>query len=144
MSNSRQARWAYFFNQCDFTITYIPGSQNNLADALSWRYPESLSLPQQNIIDPQRIVGTTQSFFNRVQAGYASLTAADLDRISHLVYKRDKYYYKGKAMFLPTKKIQTEALQMCHDSPITGHRGFKSTLELILRSFWWPSVRKDK
>ncbi|KAJ1215377.1 hypothetical protein NDU88_002986, partial [Pleurodeles waltl] len=31
--NSRQARWAFFFSQYDFYVTYIPGSQNILADA---------------------------------------------------------------------------------------------------------------
>ncbi|KAJ1189836.1 hypothetical protein NDU88_006578 [Pleurodeles waltl] len=60
--NSRQARWAFFFSQYDFYITYIPGSQNILADALSRRYPDCTPSPSQYLLEPSKIIGVAQSF----------------------------------------------------------------------------------
>jgi len=40
--NSRQARWALFFNRFDFTLSYRPGSRNVKPDALSCQFePEN-------------------------------------------------------------------------------------------------------
>ena len=36
--NPRQARWALFFTRFDFTLSYIPGTKNVKADALSRLY----------------------------------------------------------------------------------------------------------
>lgn len=36
--NQRQAHWSLFFTCFQFTVTYIPGSKNCKADALSRRY----------------------------------------------------------------------------------------------------------
>ncbi|KAK6581632.1 hypothetical protein PZA11_005329 [Diplocarpon coronariae] len=38
--SSRQARWAELLSEYDFTITYRPGSENPLADALTRRIDE--------------------------------------------------------------------------------------------------------
>lgn len=38
--NPRQARWALFFTRFDFKVTYIPGSKNVKADALSRLFDE--------------------------------------------------------------------------------------------------------
>ncbi|KAJ1097177.1 hypothetical protein NDU88_002303 [Pleurodeles waltl] len=71
--NSQQARWAFFFSQYDFVVTYIPGSQNIVADALSRRYPESTITTFPHIIEPCRIVGVVQSFLDRVKTEYQKL-----------------------------------------------------------------------
>lgn len=40
--NSRQARWALFFNRFDFTLSYRPGSRNVKPDILSHQFePEN-------------------------------------------------------------------------------------------------------
>ena len=39
--------------------------------------------------------------------------------------------------------LRYEVLQLCHDSCLAGHFGIEKTLNLVLRSYWWPSFRKD-
>ncbi|KAJ1121322.1 hypothetical protein NDU88_009435 [Pleurodeles waltl] len=141
--NSRQARWAFFFSQYDFVITYIPGSQNLVADALSRRYPDIAQNSSPHLIESSRIIGATQSFQERIQSEYQFLSASEWDKVTPFLQKKDNYFYHQHALFLPTKKVQTEALQMCHDSPIASHRGIRKTQELLQRYFWWPSLKTD-
>ncbi|CAJ0934142.1 unnamed protein product [Ranitomeya imitator] len=45
--NPRQARWSLFFSRFDFVISYLPGSKNVKADALSRSFvPDSPGLPE--------------------------------------------------------------------------------------------------
>ncbi|KAJ1127628.1 hypothetical protein NDU88_006024 [Pleurodeles waltl] len=141
--NSRQARWAFFFSQYDFYITYIPGSQNILADALSRRYPGCGDSAVQNLFDNNKIIGVAQTFLDQVKSEYARLHETELKRLRPQLHIDHDYYYHDKALFLPTKTVQIEALHMCHDSPIAGHRGVKATQDLLLRSFWWPTLKAD-
>ncbi|KAI3358253.1 hypothetical protein L3Q82_003251 [Scortum barcoo] len=56
--NSRQARWALFFSQFRFTLSYRPGSQNAKPDALSRLYdPEPAAKEPEPILPPDRVVG---------------------------------------------------------------------------------------
>ncbi|KAJ1141703.1 hypothetical protein NDU88_008031 [Pleurodeles waltl] len=141
--NSRQARWAFFFSQYDFYITYIPGSQNILADALSRRYPECSDSPVQNLFESNKIIGLVQTFLDQVKSEYSRLETTEMNKLRPQLHIDQGYYYHNKALFVPTKLVQTEALRMCHDSPIAGHRGMKATQELLLRSFWWPTLKAD-
>ncbi|KAJ1164023.1 hypothetical protein NDU88_004470 [Pleurodeles waltl] len=141
--NSRQARWAFFFSQYDFFITYIPGSQNILADALSRRYPECTPSSSQYLLEPRKIIGVAQSFLEEVQLEYANLSDHDIEELRPLIHKKQGYFYYQNLVFLPTNKVQEKALQMCHDSPVAGHRGIKATQELLSRFFWWPTWKLD-
>ncbi|CAJ0938188.1 unnamed protein product, partial [Ranitomeya imitator] len=45
--NPRQARWSLFFSRFDFVVSYLPGSKNVKADALSRSFvPDSPGLPE--------------------------------------------------------------------------------------------------
>ncbi len=52
--NSRQARWALFFNRFDFVLSYRPGSKNQKPDALSRQFdpPNMISTPVRIIPPP--------------------------------------------------------------------------------------------
>ncbi|KAK3538542.1 hypothetical protein QTP86_006708 [Hemibagrus guttatus] len=50
--NPRQARWALFFTQFQFTVTYRPGSKNGKADALSRQFEASSESIQADLILP--------------------------------------------------------------------------------------------
>jgi hypothetical protein len=39
--------------------------------------------------------------------------------------------------------LRYDVLHLCHDSQLAGHFGIEKTLNLVLRSYWWPSFRKD-
>jgi len=38
---------------------------------------------------------------------------------------------------------QLDVLHLYHDHRIGGHYGYRKTLDLILRRYWWKSIRKD-
>ncbi|KAJ1150750.1 hypothetical protein NDU88_003539 [Pleurodeles waltl] len=141
--NSRQARWAFFFSQYDFYITHIPGSQNILADALSRRYPDCTRAPAQHLLEPNKIIGVAQSFLEEVQLEYSNLSDDEVENLRPLLHKRQGYYYYQDLLFIPTNRVREKALQMCHDSPVAGHRGIKATQELLSRFFWWPTWKLD-
>lgn len=39
--------------------------------------------------------------------------------------------------------IRLEVLRLCHDSLLAGHFGIEKTMNLVMRSYWWPTFRKD-
>jgi hypothetical protein len=39
-------------------------------------------------------------------------------------------------------ELKRMILEECHDSPMAGHFGFAKTLDLVSRTFYWPSMRK--
>ena len=56
----RQLRWALFFSRFNFTLTYLPGSKNVRADALSRLFPAETpnrSPALDTILPPARVVG---------------------------------------------------------------------------------------
>ena len=56
--NSRQARWALFFNRFRFTLSYRPGSRNVKPDALSRIYdPEPVAKEPEPILPLNCVVG---------------------------------------------------------------------------------------
>ena len=56
--NSRQARWALFFNRFNFSLSYRPGSKNAKADALSHLFdPGSAPRFPSNILPQSCVVG---------------------------------------------------------------------------------------
>jgi hypothetical protein len=47
--------------------------------------------------------------------------------------------YEGR-LYVP-EGARLSVLSACHDDPLAGHFGFKRTLELLRREFWWPGAR---
>ena len=73
----RQARWMEFLSQFDVTICYLPGDQNNVADALS-RLPDNALTVTKNVVAStlgQQIRSTFQledTLLNEIKAGYTN------------------------------------------------------------------------
>lgn len=53
----------------------------------------------------------------------------------------DCLLFRGRIVI--PKKLRLDILKACHDSTIAGHPGNKKTFELISRSYWWPTCRRD-
>ena len=50
----------------------------------------------------------------------------------------DQLHYKQRLYVPPAKHLDT--LHFCHDHCSAGHPGIQRTLELVERSYWWPSL----
>uniref|UniRef100_A0A8D0AQG0 Reverse transcriptase n=1 Tax=Sander lucioperca TaxID=283035 RepID=A0A8D0AQG0_SANLU len=71
--NSRQARWALFFGQFNFSLTYRPGSKNVKPDALSRQFWRNPSLPTPSSLVPAWWLGSRLQVFLPSWSGSYSL-----------------------------------------------------------------------
>uniref|UniRef100_A0AAY4CER3 Gypsy retrotransposon integrase-like protein 1 n=3 Tax=Denticeps clupeoides TaxID=299321 RepID=A0AAY4CER3_9TELE len=128
--NPRQARWALFFEQFDFQLSYRPGSKNQKADALSRQHaPDSPSSDPEPVLPPHRILGPLRwSLETKVRAAQASDPGPDNT--------------PPECMYVPNT-CRPDVLHWGHSSVLSGHPGRQRTLSFIRRAFWWPSVRRD-
>ncbi|KAL0146466.1 hypothetical protein M9458_058229 [Cirrhinus mrigala] len=128
--NSRQARWALFFNRFNFTLSYRTGSKNTKPDALSRQFspPEGVAIPE-TILPHSKIVASVQW----------GLEAAV--RRAHQQHPGPENGPPG-LLFVPCH-LRSKVLQWAHTSPPSGHPGATRTCKLIQKKFWWPKLQKE-
>jgi hypothetical protein len=162
--NRRQVRWASFFADFDFEIVHRPGYLCK-PDALS-RRPDYRPTAEETERNGQLL---PPSLFRKsstiVRARLVSLDRP-LDSLhSELIaaHNSDPYvrrfllspytsefrlaslhhgalYVDGK-LYVP-EQFRTRVLQTCHDAPTSGHLGVENTLDLVLRRYYWPDMRR--
>ncbi|QRW22924.1 Retrotransposable element Tf2 protein [Rhizoctonia solani] len=49
-------------------------------------------------------------------------------------------FYQGRIVVPDVGNLQTDLLQIFHDSPLAGHPGRQWTLELVSRYYYWPGI----
>jgi hypothetical protein len=47
---------------------------------------------------------------------------------------------QGKIYIPDHKNLRLEFLQNHHDHPLRGHQGIRKTVQLIMRSYFWPGL----
>ncbi|KAK3529708.1 hypothetical protein QTP70_034700 [Hemibagrus guttatus] len=123
--NPRQARWALFFTRFKFAISYLPGSKNVKADALSRIYGPDIASDDPEPILPEKIFASPISWSDGTlpESGAPPGCPPGLQFIlrSHC----------------------TSLIHSTHVSLGTGHPGIKGTL-LLLQRFWCPGTNLDK
>jgi hypothetical protein len=158
--NRRQARWNMSLSRFDFTITYRPGKQQGLSDALSRRAylaPKAgdAAFDQQctTLLQPER--------FRLCAMSMALPIDADFHRDIQMASTQDPLFCRTKQhpdndkfkiqdnllyfedrVYIPEGSLRLRVLQSRHDFPAAGHFGFNKTLELVSRDFWWPQMWK--
>uniref|UniRef100_A0A3P9KUB3 Gypsy retrotransposon integrase-like protein 1 n=1 Tax=Oryzias latipes TaxID=8090 RepID=A0A3P9KUB3_ORYLA len=128
--NSRQARWALFFNRFNFTLSYRPGSKNTKADALSRREGEPVAVPPPEFILPQsaRVAVLNTDIEEEVMAA-ASNTGSPSACPTDCIFVPDT--------------LRSKVLNWFHASRLFCHPGCKRTYALIRQRFWWPTLKED-
>ncbi len=127
--NPRQARWALFFTQFQFSITYQPGDKNVKADSLSRIHaPDKPSSPEP-ILPPAVLVSPIR---------WA------LDEKIHIAFITEPAPLGGPEgkTYVPTS-LRTTLLGSLHASPGSGHPGSQRTLLFLQARHWWPSMAWD-
>lgn len=157
----RQARWQEFLAQYDFTIQYIPGEQNTVADALS-RLPadtddipsytcDTINMPSNigNNIKPIAIVLSITSdnkLLNDIKDGYQSDHWCK--RLTQLtgslpgLQERDGLLYINNRLVIPRiTHLRETVFRLAHDD--LGHCGVDKSYAALRESFYWPNMRRD-
>ncbi|XP_023806908.1 uncharacterized protein LOC105356774 isoform X2 [Oryzias latipes] len=128
--NSRQARWALFFNRFDFSLSYRPGSLNTKADALSRRdaCPSREETPEFILPVSARLAIINTDIEEEVRSanqGSQSPSACPTECI-----------------YVPDN-LRAKVIQWFHSSRMFCHPGQRRTFAIIRQRFWWPNMRKD-
>ena len=165
--NRRQARWALYLSQFDFTLKHVAGSKMGKADGLSRRADWKVGIDKDN--DNQVFIKNDwiRSMYEVVVEGLevdllekikkARSRDKDVIRVVEKMKKAGVKELKGNEwkiegnivlkegkVYVPKdKELRAEVIWLHQNVPVAGHRGRWKTVELVTRNYWWPGVTRD-
>ena len=165
--NRRQARWALYLSQFDFTLKHVAGTKMEKADGLSrradWKvgidkdndnqvfiknnwirsmYEVVVEGPEVELVEKIKKARSKDEDVVRIvkemkKAGVKELRGNEWKIEGELVLKEGKVYVPKD------EELRVEIIQLHHDVPAAGHGGRWKTVELVTRNYWWPGVTRD-
>ena len=165
--NRRQARWALYLSQFDFTLKHVAGTKMEKADGLSRRVDWKIGVEKDNenqvfikdnwihSIQEVLVEGPEVELLEKIKK--AKSNDKDVVRVVEEMKKagvkelqgnewkieEDLVLKEGKVYVLKEEELKTEIIQLYHDMLAVGHRGRWKTVELVTRNYWWPRVMRD-
>ncbi|KAK7926171.1 hypothetical protein WMY93_008481 [Mugilogobius chulae] len=128
--NSRQARWALFFNRFNFTLSYRPGSKNIKPDALSRQFDyTSTERCTSSILPTSCVLGAVTWEIERLVKD----ATANVPTPAGCPPNR---------LFVPGN-LRSQVIHWAHDSLFSCHPGIRRTCFVLRQRFWWPSLEDD-
>ena len=144
----RQARWQEFLTDYNFSIEYVKGGRNTVADALSQMpvggeggpvdRPKMVAVVLQVTTDPKisadiRHGYQTDAFCQKMLRNAASFPNIKIE---------DGLIYIGSRLVVPrTGTIREDLFQMAHDS--LGHFGVEKSYVNLHSAYYWPRMRAE-
>jgi hypothetical protein len=156
--NRRQVRWAETLATYNFKISYVKGSENARADALS-RKPEYLEnkthvsrailksdgddLTFNHMELAATMVVTTDHWTPRFKQQYDkdAVAKAQLQKPQTPFTIHDGILRFSGRVYVPAH-LRKEFVAYEHGLPAHGHQGVRKTLERLSRSYYFPGMRK--
>ena len=165
--NRRQARWALYLSQFDFTLKHVArtkmGKANGLSRRLDWKievdkdnsnqvfikdnwirsmYEVVVEGPEVELVEKIKKVRSKDEEVVRVveemkRAGVKELRENKWKIEGDLVLKEKKVYIPKD------EELRVEIIRLHHDILAAGHGGRWKTVELVTRNYWWPGVTRD-
>ena len=163
--NRRQARWSELLSSYNFVIEHRPGALNGRADMLSRRFDTSttdnnvrplLRLAMLEAVEP---VWSDDQIFKLIREATPDdptlgpilrfLTTAHGETPSQLRRQLHDYtlcdgllFFRGAIMVPDNEEFRRQILRSRHDAPAAGHLGRAKTVDLVARTFYWPSLTR--
>ena len=159
--NRRQARWSLFLSRFDFELHHRPGKTAGKPDALSRRadhIPEGEDNKDIVLLKPEWFAQVAATRGHAEVQGVGDELLADIsknsireEKVSKALGRRDPRWtkegplllYKGLVYVPPDDELRRRVLQAHHDTQFAGHPGQAKTLELLLRNYYWPTIKSD-
>jgi hypothetical protein len=148
--NRRVARYLGFLEDFDYELRHIAGTKN-WADPLSRRpdhddgkgdNEDMVALPDKAFV---RIIDLTI-----LDQQIEKEQKEDLPKLNswgerYIIRQGEDNVWRLKAAMVVTRPeaVRTHLLQQYHDSPTAGHPGIWKTLQVLLKDYWWPTIRDD-
>ncbi|RDB23205.1 Transposon Tf2-9 polyprotein [Hypsizygus marmoreus] len=146
----RQARWMEYLSQYEYSINYISGDLNTVADALS-RLPDSIDTPSFPVVCPVFEIRSDPSILADIKEGYSSDTwckslITDLEKglvdTKLEISLSDGLLFIGQRLIIPRfKDLRENLFRLAHDN--LGHFGGNKTYLTLRDDFYWPNMRRD-
>ena len=165
--NRRQARWALYLSQFDFTLKHVAGAKMGKADRLSrrvdWKvgvdkdndnqvfikdnwihsvYEVVVEGPEVELVEKIKKARSKDEDVVRVveemkKAGVRELEGNEWKLEEDLILKEGKVYVPKD------EELRVKVIQLHHDMPVAGHGGRWKIVELVTRNYWWLGVTRD-
>ncbi|ESK85053.1 hypothetical protein Moror_15697 [Moniliophthora roreri MCA 2997] len=159
--NWRQARWSLLLSMFDLRLVHIPGSQMTQSDALSRRpihvlhedtdnddvimLPDSLFINAINVDLQMRLkhaLGNDDFHSSALESLMDQGIPPIKSSLSDWRFDDDLLFYKGRAYVPNNVTLRREIVRTIHEGQPFSHPGQFSTIDLVGREFWWPSMAK--
>lgn len=169
--NGRQARWYLKLQDYDFTLRHVPGKTNVKADILSrllqldgdeekdkavqvLKEEWFIRRIREEEVTGDIVVLRAEQFQLEGEKDIMEEIRAN-DRRETDIANRLKgnsedtwetegvVYVKGRIYVPPSPTLRGKVLAANHDPPDIGHPGQHRMIELVKRTYWWPSMRND-
>lgn len=162
--SKKQLRWAEFLADYDFTINYVRGENNTVADALSREFSTtvppasdtspttcaailaSVSLSSMPVVAPVLRIAGDVELLQLIKSGYnddpwcARLVKKGVGLTG--VSRRAGLLYVGDRLVVPrVAKVRETLFQLAHDA--LGHFGSNKSYMALRGSFYWPNMKRD-
>jgi len=153
--NRRQARWALYLSQFEFTLKHVAGSKMGKADELSRRVDWKVDVDKDNenqvFIKDNWIRSMYEVVVEELEVDLLEKTRSknkDVIRVVEEMKKtgvqelrgnewkieEDLVLKEGKVYVLKDEELRIEVIQLHHDVPAVGHGGRWKTVELVAGS----------
>ena len=133
----RQTHWMEFLSRFDFVWEYRKGACN-VADPIS-RNPALLL----GMIQPGQLPEPAK-LLRLIKDSYTlDSWFSDGNNTHNLNLEGGLWTLNGVIVVPDVEDLRQLCIQLHHDVPSAGHQGQKRTLELMQRSYWWPTIRMD-
>ncbi|SCV74548.1 BQ2448_7577 [Microbotryum intermedium] len=138
--SKRQARWVKCLANYDFDITYIPGGENTVADAMShYSFPQVESDSVQAVSE----MDVDTQLRGRIVEGYESdpfcqQVKRNLDSLPGFSQVNNVLYFEGRMVVPAVPQLWEDILHNAHDA--LGHFGSRKTFHHLSRTFFWPRM----
>jgi len=154
--NRRQVRWSLFLTDFNYHIIYRPGKEGEKPDALSRRSDYQLKMSDDQVKNQfQSLISKDKFLIASTHQQHQELSLLEklkieLKKENDLEILQNKYnciiaddllMFKDR-IYVP-KSERLEVLKICHDNRMAGHPGNRKTFQLLSKSYWWPSIRRD-
>ncbi|SCV68078.1 BQ2448_199 [Microbotryum intermedium] len=141
--SKRQACWVERLANYDFDITYIPGGENTVADAMS-RY--SFLQVESDLVQAVSEMDVDTQLRGRIVKGYESdpfcqQVKRNLDSSPGFSQVDNVLYFEGRMVVPAVPQLREDILHDSHDA--LGHFGSRMTFHHLSRTFFWPRMRSS-
>ena len=144
----QQAQWQEFSTNYDFSIEYVKGGRNMVADALSWLpvgegegpvdKPRAVASVLWVSTDPKLSVDIRRRYQTDV---FCQKMLQNMMSFLNIKVDNSLIYIRSRLVIPWTGMIREDLFQMAHDS--LGHFGMEKSYASLHSTYYWPRIRTE-